>query len=103
MHGVFLLPHPNPMNGSTAAEIKRAQQRIAAIREEISSRLWPVNSGMSAEMFNDLMDRMALLQYNFEQRVVEDGREGDRRRGELDRRTLPGGPPSSAADDDAKE
>ncbi len=91
------------MTASTPAEIKRAQQRIAAIREEISTRLWPVNSGMSSEMFNDLMDRMALLQYNFEQRVVEDGREGDRRRGELDRRTLPGVPPSSAADEGAKE
>ena len=91
------------MIASTPAEIKRAQQRIAAIREEISARLWPVNSGMSSEMFNELMDRMALLQYTFEQRVVEDGREGDRRRGELDRRTLPGVPPSSAADEGSKE
>ena len=103
MHRDVILPQPNPMSASTPAEIKRAQQRIAAIREEISTRLWPVNSGMSSDMFNDLMDRMALLQYNFEQRVFEDGREGDRRLGELDRRTLPGVPPSSAAGDGAKE
>ena len=91
------------MTASTPAEIKRAQQRIAAIREEISTRLWPVNSGMNAEMFNDLMDRMALLQYNFERRTIEDGLDGDRRRGELDRRTLPGLPPTSAADEGVKE
>lgn len=87
------------MNDPTPAEIKRAQLRIAAIREEISSRLWPVNAGMSSDMFNDLMDRMALLQYNFERRIVDDGLSGERRRGELDRRTLPGVPPSADADE----
>lgn len=85
----------------TPADIKRARLRIAAIREDISSRLSSVNAGMSTDMFNDLMDRMALLQYNFEQRVVEEGREGDRRRGELDRRTIPGVPPKREGDEGA--
>lgn len=91
------------MNDPTPAEIKRAQLRVAAIREEISGRLWPVNSGMSTDMFNDLMDRMALLQYNFEQRIVEEGREGERRRGELDRRTLPGLPPPDVGGKEPQE
>lgn len=43
-------------------------------------------------MFNELMDRMALLQFNFEQRTIEEGREEDRRQGELDRRMEPGIP-----------
>lgn len=47
-------------------------------------------------MFNDLMDRMALLQYNFERRTAEEVRDGERRRGELDRRTVPGAPPVDA-------
>ncbi|CAN5918872.1 hypothetical protein BH11GEM1_BH11GEM1_17100 [soil metagenome] len=86
----------------TPDELKRAQLRIAAIRDEISSRLWPVNSGMSTEMFNDLMDRMALLQYNFEQRIVTEGREGERRQGELDRRTALGLPPTGSGDEDPR-
>lgn len=86
------------MNAPTPAEIKRAQLRIAVIREDISSRLLPVNSGMSAEMFDDLMDRMALLQYNFERRTAEEVRDGERRRGEMDRRILPGTPPVVAED-----
>ena len=89
------------MNAPSPAELKRAQLRIAAIRENISSRLAPVNADMSPEMFSDLMDRMALLQYNFEQRVVEEGRAGDRRRGELDRRTQLGLPPTDTRDDAA--
>ena len=91
------------MNDPTPAEIERAQLRVAAIREEISTRLWPVNSGMSTDMFNDLMDRMALLQYNFERRIVEEGREGERRRGELDRRIVPGMPPADASGEKPEE
>lgn len=40
--------------------------RLATIREDISSRLWHVNRGMSSENFNGLMDSMALLQLNAE-------------------------------------
>ena len=87
------------MSDPTPTDVKRAQVRLAAIREDISTRLRPVNSGMSADMFNDLMDRMALLQYNFELRVAQEGREGERRRGELDRRTLPGLPPTDSGDE----
>ncbi len=89
------------MSDPTPTDVKRAQVRLAEIREDISTRLWPVNSGMSSDMFNDLMDRMALLQYNFEQRVAQEGREGERRQGELDRRTLPGLPPSGGSDKNA--
>ena len=86
------------MNPPPPDEITRAQLRIAAIRADISSRLGPVNSGMSPDMFNDLMDRMALLQYNFEQRAMEESRDGERRRGELDRRTALGLPPTGSGD-----
>ena len=87
------------MNDPTAADLKRAQLRIAVIRADISTRLWPVNSGMSSDMFSDMMDRMALLQYTFEQRTANEVHEGERRRGELDRRTRPGDPP---VDDDTR-
>jgi hypothetical protein len=50
-------------------EDARAQARLAAIREEISTRLWPVNAGMSSRDFNELMDQMALLQFSFEYRA----------------------------------
>ena len=76
------------MDVPSAAEIQRAKLRVAEIRVDISTRLWPVNAGMSSAMFNDLMDRMALLQFNCEQRYTEELREGDRRLGALDRRSL---------------
>ncbi|CAN5905966.1 hypothetical protein BH11GEM1_BH11GEM1_05970 [soil metagenome] len=76
------------MDAPSTAEIRRAQLRVAAIREDISTRLWPVNAGMSSLMFNDLMDRMALLQFNCERRYSEQLREGDRRLGLIDRRSL---------------
>jgi hypothetical protein len=50
-------------------EDARAQARLATIREEISTRLWPVNAGMSSRDFNELMDQMALLQFSFEYRA----------------------------------
>ena len=67
----------------------RSRARFAEIRAEISGRLWPVNSGMSSEAFNELMDQMARLQLNFELRDAAgmagqvNTREGpsDRRRG----------------------
>lgn len=91
--------NPIPMDAPISDELKRAQLRIAEIREDISSRLRPVNSGMSVDVFNDLMDRMTLLQYNFEQRVMTEGRDGERRRGELDRRTALGLPPTDSGDE----
>ena len=90
------------MDAPISDELKRAQLRIAAIREDISGRLRPVNSGMSAGAFNDLMDRMALLQYNFERRVMTEGLDGERRQGELDRRMAPGLPPNRAGDENAR-
>lgn len=64
----------------------RAQFRFAEIREDISTRLWPINQGMSSSVFNALMDQMALLQFNCEQRGLETMVEGDRRLGDPDRR-----------------
>lgn len=60
--------------------------RIAWIREDISTRLWHVNAGMSSERFNELMDGMALLQYNCERRVSGGFDDEDRRSGIVDRR-----------------
>jgi hypothetical protein len=90
------------MDVPSSAEIRRAQVRVAAIREEISARLWRVNAGMSSLMFNDLMDRMAVMQFTCEQRYSEQPREGDRRVGSFDRRLLdsllsPSEPTSDAA------
>lgn len=76
------------MDAPSAAEIRHAQLRVAAIREDISTRLWSVNAGMSSPMFNELMDRMALMQFNFEQRYSEQLRESDRQLGLLDRPSL---------------
>jgi hypothetical protein len=76
------------MDTPTPAELKRAQSRLAAIREDISTRLWPVNAGMSSHAFNELMDQMALLQFTFEQRVAHDHLVIDRRLGAPDRREL---------------
>jgi hypothetical protein len=76
------------MDVPSSADIRRAQVRVAAIREDISTRLWGINAGMSSLMFNDLMDRMALMQFTCEQRYSEQVCEGDRRLGLLDRRSL---------------
>jgi hypothetical protein len=86
------------MDVPSSAEIRRAQVRVAAIREEISARLWRVNAGMSSLMFNDLMDRMAVMQFTCEQRYSEHPREV----GSFDRRLLdsllsPSEPTSDAA------
>lgn len=56
----------------------RAQLRFAEIRENISSRLWSINQGMSSRAFNRLMDQMAHLQHKFEQSNVDEIREIDR-------------------------
>ena len=70
----------------TAALTGRAQARFATIRAEISTRLWPVNAGMSSESFNELMDQMALLQLNFELRAAAGPGTIDTRAGSGDRR-----------------
>lgn len=76
------------MQTPSSADIARAQLRVAAIRVEISSRLWSVNQGMNRFKFNELMDQMALLQFNCERRTIEETRDGERRLGQPDRRTL---------------
>ncbi len=76
------------MDEPTPADILRWQSRLAEIREDISTRLWPVNQDMSSASFNELMDQMAALQLNCERRIAEGTLEGDRRVGQLDRRTL---------------
>ncbi|CAN5908007.1 hypothetical protein BH11GEM2_BH11GEM2_35010 [soil metagenome] len=77
-----------PMDEPTPADILRAQVRLAEIREDISSRLWNVNQGMSSASFNEVMDQMAVLQFSCERRIVEGALDGERRLGQLDRRTL---------------
>src|SRR5258708_932118 len=77
----------------------RAQLRLTEIREDISSRLWSVNAGMSSLDFNALMDQMALRQFTFEQRARDDMQAVDRRLGQGDRRSVMGllGPSRLAA------
>ena len=76
------------MDVPTPADLKRAQCRMAVIRDDISTRLWPVMQGMSSPSFNELMDHMALLQFRGEQQTMDDHRALDRRLGQADRRTL---------------
>ena len=52
-----------------------ADPRLAAIRDDISTRLWRINAGMSSVRFNALIDNMALVQFDGERRVQV----GDRR------------------------
>lgn len=80
-------PTPPPLT-------ERAQVRLAEIRTDISTRLWPVNIGMSSASFNELMDQMSLLQLRFE--LSSSGaRPVDTRRGPNDRRVGPPAAPSS--------
>ena len=76
------------MDVPTPADDKRARCRLASIREDISTRLWPVMQGMSSPSFNELMDHMALLQFRGEQQTVDDHCALERRLGQADRRTL---------------
>ena len=76
------------MDVPTPADLKRAQSRLALIREDISTRLWPVMQGMSSPSFNELMDHMAALQLKGEQRTMDAHLALDRRLGQVDRRTL---------------
>lgn len=71
---------------TTPALSSSAQLRLATIRADISGRLWSINAGMTSSVFNGLMDQMALLQYNCEQRVIVEG-SAERRSGHLDRRS----------------
>ena len=80
------------MDSPPQYDVRRAHSRLAAIREDISSRLWHVTEGMSRIAFGELMDQMALLQFNFEQRAKDEYLAIDRRMGQSDRR-LPGGQP----------
>ena len=74
-------------DSSSAALTERAQLRLAEIRADISSRLWPVNAGMSSATFNELVDQMARLQLNFELRAAAiNAGEIDTRAGPHDRR-----------------
>ena len=76
------------MDVPTPADLKRAQSRLALIREDISTRLWPVMQGMSSPRFNELMDLMALQQYKGEQRTMDNHRALDARLAQADRFTL---------------
>ena len=76
------------MDAATPAEILRSRARLAEIREDISSRLWSVNQGMSSVNFNELMDQMALLQFSCERRIAEGQNEGNKRVGPPERRRL---------------
>ena len=76
------------MDVTIPGDARRAQNRLASIREDISTRLWPVMQGMSSPSFNELMDHMAQLQFQGEQRTVDEHRALDRRLGMADRRTL---------------
>jgi hypothetical protein len=76
------------MHRPTRAETTRAQLRLAAIREEISGRLWPVNAGMSSAAYNEMMDGMSLLQLNAESRCAGGPAHLDTRLGPLDRRSV---------------
>ena len=76
------------MDARTPADLERAHIRLASIREDISTRLWPVNAGMTSPDFNELMDQMALLQFNGEERVADEHRALDRHRGQSDRGAL---------------
>ena len=62
------------------------QLRLAAIREHISTRLWPVTAGMSSHDFNKLMDQMAMFEFTFERRGMVVAVETERRRAVQDRR-----------------
>ena len=72
---------------TTSASTPQAQARLAEIRAEISGRLWPVNAGMSSADFNELMDQMAQLQWNFERRAIQSMTgQVNTRAGHIDRR-----------------
>ena len=89
------------MNQSSSAPLtERAQLRLAEIRADISSRLWPVNAGMSSAVFNELVDQMARLQLNFELRAAaSNAGELDTRAGPRDRRGS--SPPEHPIEDNA--
>jgi hypothetical protein len=55
---------------TTSARMERSPTRLAEIRADISARLWPVNAGMKTEDFNELIDQMSQLQWNFELRAA---------------------------------
>ena len=79
---------------SDAADAARWQRRLAEMREDISTRLWPIMQGMSSVRFNALMDQMALLQFNGERTSCAVNLvEVNRRLGTSDRRNPDGSPP----------
>lgn len=57
----------------------RCQLRLAAIRADISGRLWRVNAGMESAAYNQLVDQMAQAQFAGERRQAEQGMEMNRR------------------------
>jgi hypothetical protein len=90
--GADLMDDEKP--STTSMLTQRAQSRLAEIRADISTRLWPVNAGMSAADFNVLMDQMSRLQLNFELRAAANiSDQIDTRAGERDRRRFPPVPP----------
>ena len=59
------------MQTSSPADRQRFRARLATIRENISSRLWPVTAGMTSASFNELVDQMARIQLCGEQGADE--------------------------------
>ncbi|MDQ2666363.1 MAG: hypothetical protein M3Z05_10170 [Gemmatimonadota bacterium] len=83
------------------AEQQRLTARLAEIRAEISARLRPVNREMSTDLFNELMDQMAMVQLNGELRNAGRDEQVETRSGQTDRRRDPtrtDGMPSPKAD-----
>ncbi|MEP6620319.1 MAG: hypothetical protein ABJE47_13430 [bacterium] len=56
---------------SSATGVAARALRLAAIREDISSRLWFINQGMESAKFNALIDSMADLQERHEDRMLD--------------------------------
>ena len=59
------------MQASSPGDRQRNRARLATIREDISSRLWPVTAGMTSGSFNELVDQMARIQLQGEQGAEE--------------------------------
>ena len=78
---------------TTSARAEPSPNRLAEIRADISTRLWPVNAGMSSQDFNELIDQMSQLQWNFELRAAaSNSSQIDTRASASDRRRAPAEP-----------
>ena len=83
---ILAIPPRGSMDDTIPVGLTADQLRLAAIREHISTRLWPVTAGMSSHDFNKLMDQMAMFEFTFERRGMVVAVETERRRAVQDRR-----------------